>query len=156
MSTIKPFSQLTAAGQKKRLAKYAAQRAQYGNLNGLFRVVKIKDHGERDTKNGKVHAYGYRVVPAGEKNNEEGIKNGTFLWMNEMVNLKGKSQIAIDVRNGWIEKLNNGAKSILVSIDYKPSEDGKYRDVRSIYERTAHKKATAAPAVQDSSDAMPM
>lgn len=156
MSTMKPFAQLTAAGQKARLAKYAKERAQYGNLNGLFRVVKIKDHGERDTKNGKVHAYGYRVVPAGEKNNEEGLKNGQFMWMNEMVNLKGKSQIAIDVRNGWIDKLDNGAKSILVSIDYKPSADGKYRDIRSIYERTSHKQGTKAAKVADSSDAMPM
>lgn len=156
MSSIKPFSQLTAAGQKKRLAKYAKQRAQYGNLNGLFRVVKIKDHGERDTQNGKVHSYGYRVVPAGEKNNDEGLKNGQFMWMNEMVNEKGKFQVAIDVRNSWIEKLDNGAKSILVSIDYKPSKDGKYRDIRSIYERTSHKKTATAQAPADDSDAMPM
>ena len=166
MANVKSFSELTAAGKKARLEKYAKQRAQYGLSHGLFRVTGVSDHGEKmvnDRKgNGthKVHSFGYRIVTAGQKNNEEGLADGTFFWMNEMINVTPKSQKVIDARFDIANKLANGAKSVLVSIDYKKTvKNGTtYRDINSMYERQTkkHAQAQAQPAPEVDPDDLPM
>lgn len=146
MANVTPFNELTPAQQAARLDKYAQDRKQYNLLQGLFTVVAMKDHGVRDTKRGKVRSFGYRVVPAGAKNNDEGIVDGTYFWMNEMINMKGNSDVAIKIREGWMDALaSKKVKSIRVSFDYKLNKvNGKvYRDVNSAYARPRTKKASA-------------
>ena len=167
MTAKKNFNELTPAGQKARLAKYAEQRAQYGLLNGLFRITTVSDHGEamvtnpKDGTKHKVRRFGYRVVTAGAKHNEEGLADGTWMWFNEMINVTDKSQQVIDARLAIADKLANGAKSVLVSIDYKKKVRGNntYRDVNSLFERTSKKQQAQQPAQPQpnvTEDSLPM
>lgn len=156
MTTRKAFSDLTPAGQKARLTKYAKERAKYGLIHGLFRVTRIKDHGVIDTKFGKARSLSYLVTAAGDENNEEGLKNGNFVWMNELVNLRGNAKVALSYRDQWIDTLNGDAKSILVSVDYKLNKDKGYRDVNQIIEVTKKaqpKQQTVAKAQPQTGDA---
>lgn len=129
-----PFAQLNDKEKAARLAEYKAQRAQYNLIEGLFNVTAIADHGEIQTKNGTCHKFGYRVVAAGN-NNEEGLKPGNFFWMNELVNVRGNATKIVALRQSWKKRLSDkSVKSITMAINYK--KNGAYRDVHDMHERS--------------------
>lgn len=54
----------------------------------MFNLIRVADHGEDTTKNGKlVHRFGYLVYPAGIQNTTEGLDAGKAVWLNELVHV---------------------------------------------------------------------
>lgn len=133
--TKKNFNQLTAKGQQARLNKYAQQRDAYGQAfnkdmqHGLFNLIRVADHGEAKTKNGKlVHRFGYLVYPAGAQNTTEGLDAGKAVWLNELVHVTPQAKAVIDHRLGLKQALTT-KKAVLLSVDY--SVAGAWRNVES-------------------------
>lgn len=146
---MKDFNQLDASHQKARLTRFANQRKQYDLLNGLFRITKAYFNGERQytDKNGVAHtalSFGYVVVTAGKKNNEEGLDG--FYSMSELVVKDQKNaDVAIEHRRDIFRALKT-QKSVLVSLDYRLHEyNGKtYREINGLRRVQRHAKQKQA------------
>lgn len=145
----KAFNELTEQGKKNRLAKYAAQDAQYGLSEGLVRITRGTRHADREFTNedGSKHtaaSFGFNMVPA-KGIPAEDMEAGKFIWANQLINTDTGAKV-IEAMDELVADLKKPeVKSVLASIKYK--KDGAYINLNSVYRRTATKKA--APATDD-------
>lgn len=127
---MKKFNELTAAGQTRRLNKYAAQRKALGLENDLFNIVssaKISD-----LNNGDRHV-SFRLRRFDKTTQTESFVTGSAYLA---YSRKDKSK-----QEAFFASLKPGD---LVSIDYKIN--GKYIDIRDLMLR--HKKVAAKTPVE--------
>lgn len=133
-----------AKTKEERIAAYADIRKHYNQVRGLFRFIHAIDRGEAQTSRGLVHKFSYLATPAGAKNNDEGLTNDQFIWMNEMINVKGGSVAVIENRQEIVKQLAQpNVKSLRYSVTYKINHRGKqtYRDIHDVFDR--NKKRTS-------------
>lgn len=149
----KSFSELTAQGQKARLAKYAAQDAKYGVKEGLFRVTRMSRHADKEFVNKGVKqtaaSFGFNVIPV-KGVDEKDFEAGKFVWVNQLINketgakvISAMEQLQADLKD---------TKSVLVSIKYKKTDAG-YINVNSLFRRDS--KVAAKTAVKATDENLP-
>ena len=149
--TKKAFKDLTAQGQKARLAKYEATNKKYGLKEGLFRVTRMSRHADktftRDGVEQVAASFGFNVVPV-KGVDEADFEPNKFVWANQLINKKSGAKV-IDAMEQLQEELKN-SKSILVLMTYKKSADG-YINVNSLFRRDKKvaAKTTAAAATDE-------
>lgn len=128
MSKAKKFAELTPQGQKKRLEKYAQQRQENGTVDALVRLVKPAIIKETSKKDGSKTAI-FRFAEYDKETNKPSFYNASaFIKPGQ------------DKLEAYYASLETGA---LVSIEYKVSPDGKYKNLWNVMDRreqdAAHK-----------------
>lgn len=112
----KSFSELTERGQKQRLAKYEAERAQRGTQEALVRLVRPASF--KDLKDGNRLAV-FRLAKFDKVDNETKFFTATAFIK------KGKEAL-----EAWYASLPKGA---LVSVEFK--ENNGYTNIWSMIDR---------------------
>lgn len=149
----KAFKDLTAKGQKARLAKYEARDKKYNLKEGLFRVTRMSRHADKEFIHNGVKqvaaSFGFNVVPVKGVDKKD-FEENKFVWVNQLINKESGAKV-IDAMEQLQADLKN-AKSIRVSLKYKKNAAG-YINVNSLYRRdkkVAAKSTTAAAANDES------
>lgn len=135
-----------AKTKEERIQAYADIRKHFGQVRGLFRIIHAKDYGEIQTSRGVAHKFAYLCTPAGKKNNDEGLDNDQFVWMNELIAPKGGSVQIIKERQELVQQFADGKiRSSRVNIVYKVNKRGNaiYRDVHDVRDRNKKPAANA-------------
>lgn len=144
MSKLKPFKELSKAGQTKRLNKYAAERAERGTERVLGRVVKTPKL--NTIKNGAKQAVIRLAMYDAEEN--------TTTFENFLAYIS--SDKANDPDNNLVAYYKGLAQGDLVSIEFK--KNGQYNNAYSVFtEKTrAQELAEKAtdPVVEQPEDQM--
>lgn len=152
MTQTKQFKELTEKGQKQRLAKYAKQREENGTVDALVRLVKPAVISETKTGDGSKTAR-FRFA---EYNKETG--------KTDYYNASAFIKPGQDKLEAYYADL---AKGDLVSIEYKMSADGQYRNLWNVMDRRqqdadnkakrkAEKEASSAQASAQAEPALDM
>lgn len=121
MAKAKKFNELTEQGKKQRLAKYDKQRAERGTEEALVRLVN--DPVIRDTKS---------------KDNKDRVAYFRFMEFDKTTNEKKWYNASAYIREGKValeEYFASLKKGDLVAIEFKISEDGKYRNLWNVMDR---------------------
>lgn len=121
MAKAKAFAELTEKGKKQRLAKYEKERAERGTSEALVRLVL--DPRIEDTK---------------DKSNKDRIVFFRFMEFDKATNQKkwyNASQYVREGKDALADYLLSLKKGDLVAIEFKMSEDGKYRNLWNVMDR---------------------